>query len=275
MNLSAAYIQMVKTFSPFLFLILLLVGCKTNPPQQESLPIATEDPMANIEDSEAKELLEKALESMGGLDAWNSIETLSFQKEFTLYKEDGAIEQSTLQGHTYQFIPETFIRIEWSQDDAEQEITYDGAKVKKTINGTPDTRSSPSSIESALFSSTFVASLPYNLLDEGVSLSYLGKDTLDTEQAVEVLQAVYDPNNHANHTTKDIWKLYFDQESYKLVGYMVQHADHYSYVINLNDTTVQGFTFVKDRESYRVDSLGNRLYLRADYSYSNYRLTQE
>ena len=264
--------QLPKFILFYLLPFLFVFGCKTTPPKQDSLATAQEDRLAYIEDSEVKDLLEKAMESMGGLEEWNSLSKLSFQKEFTLYAEDGAVEQSTFQGHSYQFLPETHIRIEWSQDDAEQELTYDGQEVKKTMNGSPDTRSSVSALENTLFSSTFVANLPYNMLDEGVALTYLGKDTLDTEQIVEVLQAVYNPGEHSHHTTPDTWKLFFDQESYKLVGYMVQHADHYSYVINLTDTLVQGFTFVKDRESYRVDSLGNRLYLRADYAYSHYRV---
>ena len=264
--------QFSKHHSFCLLLFLIGFGCKTNPPNQDALAVVSEDPMASIQDLEAKNLLEKAIESMGGWEAWNSLAKLSFQKEFTLYREDGSVEQSTFQGHSYQFLPDTYIRIEWSQDDAEQELSYDGKQVKKTINGTIDPKSSNASLENALFSSTFVASLPYNMLDEGVELSYLGRDTLDTEQIVEVLQAVYDPDQHSNHTTQDTWKLFFDQQDHKLVGYMVKHADHYSYVINLTDTVVQGFTFVKDRESYRVDSLGNRLYIRADYSYSNYQV---
>ena len=56
------------------------------------------------------------------------------------------------------------------------------------------------------------------------------------------------------------------------VAYMVQHADHYSYVENQSFHEVEGFLLPKTRKSYRVDQDRNILYLRADYAYDDYTL---
>ena len=252
---------------------LLLFSCAnpTEGPQQAS-PEPPKDPYAHIQDTAVRDLLQKSIESMGGLEAWSELSVLTFQKYFALYREDGSTEQAVIQQHSYRFQPNPVIRITWGGADGEKAVVYEGGDIYKTVEGKKDTTASMASLENTIFSSTFVMALPYNMLDPGAELSYLGKDTLDTEQVVEVLQAVYNPDVHENHTTPDTWNLYFDSSSYKLVAYQVQHADHYSYVINLSDTLVDGFTFVQDRESYRVDSLRNRLYLRAKYAYSEYRV---
>ena len=253
------------------FLIAILWACSPTSEKKTQQEISI-DPLAHITDAEVKGLLEKSMTAMGGLEAWKNISQLSFDKYFALYAEDGSTEMEVDQRHSYQYKPSPLIQIAWGAGDNLQEIRYDGESMGKTKGGENDTSATPSSLEATVFSSTFVVGLPYNMLDEGAQLSYLGKDTLDTEQAVEVLQAVYSPDTYEHHTTPDIWHLYFDQESYKLVGYRVQHADHYSYVINLSDTIVDGFTFVKERESYRIDSLRNRLYLRAKYAYKEWKI---
>ena len=253
------------------FLMANLWAC--TPVAESQAPQETQaDPWSHISDTQVRDLLEKSMAAMGGLEAWKKISQLSFDKYFALYAEDGSTEMEVDQRHSYQYKPSPLIQIAWGAGDNLQEIRYDGESLSKTKGGVKDTSATRSTLEATVFSSTFVVGLPYNMLDEGAQLSYLGKDTLDTEQAVEVLQAVYSPDTYAHHTTPDIWHLYFDQESAKLVGYRVQHADHYSYVINLSDTIVDGFTFVKERESYRVDSLRNRLYLRAKYAYKEWKI---
>ena len=251
---------------------LLLFSCNGPVESQQAQPQTPPDPFEHIQDIDVQTLLKKSIASMGGLEAWSEISVLSFQKYFALYREDGSTEQEVVQRHTYRFEPNPVIRITWEDGEEEIAVIYEEGNIYKTIGGVKDTTASLSSLENTIFSSTFVMALPYNMLDPGAELSYVGKDTLDTGQAVEVLQAVYNPDVHENHTTPDTWNLYFDSTSSKLVAYQVQHADHYSYVINLADTLVDGFTFVQDRESYRADSLGNRLYLRAKYAYSEYRV---
>lgn len=252
---------------------LLLFSCTSSTEStQQTSSEPPKDPYEHLQDVAVKGLLQKSIASMGGLEAWSELSVLRFQKYVALYREDGSIEQEVIQEHSYRFQPNPVIRITWGKGAEVAAVVYEGGDIYKTVGGKKDTTASMSSLENTIFSSTFVMALPYNMLDPGAELSYKGKDTLDTGQAVEVLQAVYNPDVHENHTTPDTWNLYLDEGSRKLVAYQVQHADHYSYVINLSDTLVDGFTFVKERESFRVDSLRNRLYLRAKYAYSEYQV---
>ena len=114
--------------------------------------------------------------------------------------------------------------------------------------------------------------IPFKLLDKGVVLSYEGIDTLRTGKTVHVVKAAYNPSTHDNHSKPDIWWHYFDENDYRQWGYMVQHADHFSYIENLSFISSNDFFLTETRKSYRVDSLRNILYLRAEYGYSDYVL---
>ena len=95
---------------------------------------------------------------------------------------------------------------------------------------------------------------------------------MDTGQVVDVLQVSYSPEQHANHSSADTWHFYFDQENQNVVANFIESPDHFSLVENTSFQRIGGTLFYKDRKSYRVDSLGNKLYLRAAYTYENFRV---
>lgn len=230
-------------------------------------PEPTIDPYLHIADPEARSLLERAMETAGGLDRWRAKELLLFRKDFALYDETGAVERSVVETHDYRYRPEEVIRIRWQQDSAVHEIAYRQNQVIKTIDGRPDTGASSESLRNTVLSATYVVSIPFKLLDEGVELTYLGRDTLEDGQAVQVIRGVFNPEEHENHSTPDIWWYYFDAENHRLAAYMVKHADHHSYVKNEDYLMLDGFLFPRVRKSYRVDSERKILYLRAAYVY--------
>lgn len=250
---------------------LFIIAC-AQPESHQETTVVSQDPFAKITDQEAREVLQKAMEAMGGLDRWKSKQELSFNKDFKLFREDGSVENDVLQYHNYTYGTNPSVSIEWSKDDSEHAIHRKEGKVSKTINGTEDSEANLQSITNTVLSSVFVVEIPYKLLDPGAVISYAGIDTLDKGQIVDVVQVVYDPEAHSNHSTPDIWKLYFDAESSIMLGYMVQHADHFSYVRNLSDTVVDGFTFVKTRDSWRVNEERELLFLRATYAYDGYQI---
>ena len=232
----------------------------------------TSSPFEHLKDAKVRSLIAQTIESAGGLENWKKIETLNFKKYFALYDAEGKTETSVNQVHNYFLNPNQEININWTKNNAQHHLQSKNGQIKKTIDNQLDAIAKQTSLVNTVRSATFVMSIPFNLLDPGVRFEYQGFDTLDQSTVVDVLQAEYNPNQHNNHSTKDIWWLYFNKETHLLEGYMVQHADHFSYVKNTKLTKVEGFTFPEIRKSWRVTKNRDILYLRADYVYSDYQL---
>jgi len=77
----------VLRFGFFVLLSILILGCK----QEQKLT--------------AQYIVERSIEAHGGMDNWNSIKSLQFQKEVILYEADGTIETETNQFQTFEFSP--------------------------------------------------------------------------------------------------------------------------------------------------------------------------
>ena len=259
-----------NAFPPLTLLLFIaaLQACQQN--EEKTAPPS--GPYAHIQDAQARELLRKGIERAGGLEAWNDIRELHFEKYYVLYDSSGTVENEARQTHDYLFQPEEQVNISWIAYGAQHQMVYRDEQVIKMVDGEVDTSANPQSLLNNVLSATFVITIPFKLLDKGTELRYLGLDTLEDDQIVEVLQATYNPDEYDHHSTPDVWHHYFDREDYKLVAYMVQHADHYSYVKNLSYTSAGGFIFPKERNSYRVDSARSILYLRAEYEYTDYEV---
>ncbi|MEM8887188.1 MAG: hypothetical protein AAGD28_04305 [Bacteroidota bacterium] len=234
---------------------------------EEELP----DPFASIDDAKAKELLMKAMEGAGGLEKWESLSEISFDKHFALFKEDGAVEMDRNQ--TY--IQRNRKTEEGLGLDKEKDVVYQLGPDLIQISGDVNPQADAQAIENSVLSASFVISIPFKLLDEGAELSYDGTDQLEDGREVEVLKVVYKPDEYSNLSTADIWWHYFDAKTYKHLAYMVQHADHVSYVENTGLTEAGGIVFPLTRKSWRVNENREKLWLRADYEYSNYTVNGE
>lgn len=246
------------------FMLFLFPAC-----QEEK---ETPSSFAHIKDEKVKTLLTKSMQRTGGLENWESINKLHFKKYFALYDSLGNTENSVNQIHQHTYYPDQDIYINWKKDSSTYQIHSLNENVKRTIDGKLDSNATKTSLINTIRSATFVMSIPFNLLDPGVVFEYKGFDTLEDGKEVEVLQADYDPQKHNNHSTKDIWWFYFDKDEHHLIGYMVQHADHYSYVKNLSFEKINGFIFPKVRKSWRVNKNREILYLRAEYEYSDFKI---
>lgn len=231
-------------------------------------------PLEKIKDEKVKTLLEKTFTKTGGLDNWRNKKSIQFKKYFALFDSLGNTEMSVNQIHEYNYFPNEVINIRWTKENEKHLLQSQNGKITKTINGQPDSKAKPTSLKNTVLSSTFVVNIPFNLLDEGIVFEYEGIDTLEDETIVEVLRADFNPEAYNNHSTKDTWWYYFDKNEHHLVGYMVRHADHISYVKNLSFTEVNGFTFPVERKSWRVNKNREKLYLRAEYKYSDYLIEQ-
>ncbi|MDE0600085.1 MAG: hypothetical protein OSB51_13050 [Dokdonia donghaensis] len=129
-------------------------------------------------------------------------------------------------------------------------------------DGTLDTSVSRKALQNKLYAATFVLGLPYTLDTDSSAKTYLGITDFQGKQAHELKVTFQDGT--------DTWYLYYDESTLDWLGYWVQTSDHYSLVINEEMINKKGFTLSRKRKSYRTDAQKNRLYLRADYEYSNY-----
>ena len=213
----------------------------------------------------AKQIMEDTVEVYGGLDAWNSIEQLSFDKKVTLFLEDGSIQADTDQFQLFQF-QKPFGKIEWEDDGDEHQIFYEKDKIVKIVNDTlVDDNNITSSANRAFFASEFVIKQPFDLLRNDVLLT-LENDTIINNNSCHIISVAY--KNEAPNA--DRWYYIIDKETSMIVANKVVLTDHTSWVENLTYDTSTDFKFNAHRKSYRLNKAGEKTYLRAEYFYSNY-----
>jgi len=248
---------------PFLFILVTLASsCQETNNKQN-----TGD---HITDTKAKEVILKSIERHGGLAKWQAKKKLNYTKDFALFTSDGSQESFTKQKHDYNFkIDEFLIRTE-TKDKTILLKKFEDLFVK-TVNGEEST--DPQEKHQKSFNtSMYVVSMPFKLLDPGVDLKYEGTEKIDSGKETHVIKAVYDTGKNKNHSTDDTWWYYFDIEDYTLVANKVITHDHSAIVDNLSFIESGGILFNGHRKSYRLDSLGKKDYLRAEYFYENYQL---
>ncbi len=245
------------TFIVALYAVILLLAC-----QDKKKKV--------VEYSTLDQVIDNCIAAHGGLQAWHDIQELIYSKSFDLMLADGSVEKSFAQDHEYIY-DAGLIKIESLQgEDTVVNLQVSG-EYSRFINGEA-ADVSQEAIHKAVQTSLYVIGLPFKLRDPGVSLEYQGLDTLDTGYACHVVQASYDSDDNSNHTTSDVWKFYIDQHDWLVRANWVQSSDHANIVDNIDFIDIEGFKMYGKRESYRLDSLGAKDYLRASYTYGDYRI---
>ena len=107
------------------------------------------------------------------------------------------------------------------------------------------------------------------MLDPGIELTYLGVDTLDNREPVDVVKAYYGSKED------DIWWFYFDQENHVLLATLIYHAPTYAFVVNEEIVEVDGFLWNTRRTTYRTDSQRNIKFIRAKFEYELPKLVRK
>jgi len=263
------YIKLCLIFS------IVINACK-----QDVIPT---DRFAHISDDNAREIIRSSIAHAGGIDKWESIKQLKYTKDFSLLLDDGTVEKSYEQVHNYNYDP-IHLDIRSKENGDLIHTQFLDGKYSRTKNGEsldfPYSRNKngesldvPSeNLIKAMNTSTYVIGMPFKLLDPGVEISYEGELFLENETLVDVIKVSYDPVKNKNHSTADVWKYYFDKEDRKIVGNWVNAGDHANVIENLSYVRVGGILFNKERKSYRLDSLGKKEFVRADYFYDNYEV---
>lgn len=236
----------VIRFGFFVSLVLSLFSCKN-------------------EEISANTIIENTVEAYGGEEKWESIKQLSFDKEVTLFLEDGSIERGTNQFQLYQF-NDAFGKIEWEENEIEHQIVFEKNKISKIENDSMlDSKDELYKAERAFFASEFVIKQPFDLLRDDVILVRENDTVID---AVDCFVISVRYKNEAPDA--DRWNYIIDKSSYSIVANKVVLKDHTSWVENLTFNTDTDFKFNAHRKSYRLNEKGEKTYLRAEYFYSNY-----
>jgi len=241
--------------------ILFLISCSTTKNVD----------LNHIQDQKAKEVIEKAMVAAGGLKNWLNKDKLKFRKWTKLYFEDGNVESDNTKIHVY--TPKEIL-INWDEEDAKHILKADiqDKNYIKYENGVKVKPKSGMPLKNGLIAGEFVINIPFNLKDPGAKISYEGETTLRNGNRVHVVRAEYNGEQYENHTTSDIWWHFFDVKSFISRGYKVKHLDHISLIENESYQTENGFTFPKERKSYRANDQGEVLYLRAEYLYDHFEV---
>jgi hypothetical protein len=252
--------------SHLLLLLFLAISC--TPATEDTAKQV--DRYEQIADEKAREIIRASIEHAGGMERWEQMQQLRYTKDFSLLLESGEVEKSYEQVHDYQYNP-MVIDIQSQENGQLIHTLLQEGVYSRTIDG-ESADLSQDVLAKAVNTSTYVVGMPFKLLDPGVDITYEGGTQMEDGRMVDVIRVSYDADQHDNHSTTDVWKYYFDKEDRKIVANWVKTSDHFSLVENVSFVRAGGILFNKERKSYRVDSLGQRLWLRAEYVYDNYEV---
>jgi hypothetical protein len=214
------------------------------------------------------QIIEKSIKAHGGLESWQKIKQLSFDKETTLFNEDGSIELKTEQFQLFQFGTKLFGKIEWQNNGNDISIIYDDEKISKSINDSVvDSESELVKASNAFWAAYYVACKPFDLISENTKLVLSGEIDFEGKRCYVI--SVFYKNDEID---ADRWSYIIDAESYKVVANKVVLKDHTSWVENLTFDTSTPLIFNAHRKSYRLNEVGEKTYLRAEYFYSNFKV---
>ena len=245
----------------------LLIGCASTK--------ASLDPYAHIADKKVVAILKQSFATLGGLENWQNKKELHYQKLTRNLKESGETESEVFQSHDYYYGDQASINISWIEDDDEaHKIKSVANQAIKYFDDIQDRTADQATLNNSITVSLFVINVPFKMIDKGVELSYEGKETLEDGQEVDVIKAVYNADDNPHHTKSDLWWYYFDTKDARMVGYFIFHDGHFSYIKNLDYTTVSGFLLPTKRGSYLVDENRQILRKKVDYEYLNWQVVK-
>lgn len=234
----------------FFFLALSFLRCSEK----------TVAPLKHIPDSQAREVLAKAIELSGGWKNRMAPDSVFYTKRSILYDPSGSVESDQTQLHKYQLKPSFAASIIWEAEDGQHEVLFKNNRASETVNGQP-TGAAEEALKKLVHGAFYVFFMPFNLLDQQATLTFTGTATLPNHTPVHVISAVYPEG--------DDWEYYFDKKTGSFAANRVRHGDDYALIFNEKFTTSGGLRFHTYRTSYRVDSLMNIQYRRGEFFYEN------
>ncbi|MEM9362154.1 MAG: DUF6503 family protein [Bacteroidota bacterium] len=256
---------MKKRTAPSLLMLCICSGlCMFCKPKGEEINVVTP------EQPTALQVVHKGIETSGKMEKWKNIGSLQYTKKSRLLLENGEVESDVTQLHHYTYRPNKSVRISWAVDKDSFLIVHTDSTSQKFKNDSLVDHGA--SVKSSVNSATYVLGMPFKLLDKGTNLAYDGLKSFNTKDTVHTVNVTYAPDQHKNHSTQDEWWYHFDKNTGAFVGSMVYHEPTYALIENLSMITEKGLTFPEHRKSYRCDADGNKVFLRAEFWYSDYSI---
>ena len=225
--------------------------------------------MDHIKDPEVKRVLQAACDAHGGMDQYHMVDSVIYEKRSVLYLPDGGVESDVTQHHAYQLYPTLTGKISWQDSLGAHVINYSEEDPHRTLDG-KRTDHTPDAVAKSFMGSYFVLFIPYKMADPQVDLRYEGVTTIDDIEH-DILAAHYAPEQHANHSTDDVWRLYASKKDGSIVSNLVHHPPTFAYIENKeynDDHPLRMNTF---RQTWRTDKGRSKEYLRGEFWYWDYR----
>lgn len=245
----------MKNILCLILLLFLILSCK----EQDSLKPAS--------GSTAEIYLDTALASSGGFERWKKITKLSFVKKTRMFLPDSTIEFEALQRQTYSLHPEFRGEIEYLSDSLERRIIQTGNEVEYFEKGVKITEQEK--IEKArtnIRTQFYVIGLPYKLKDKGPRFVRVAEEELADGRLVNGLYL--EQRKSLGNNKDENWWVYFDKSNDQMLGYLIEHDNRFSYILNDSTKIVNEFPFPVERRSIAMNNERKNPYLRADYEYS-------
>lgn len=220
-------------------------GDSSEEPEQEMV-----SPFDQLPDSEAGDIVRKAIEWAGGWEKWAGKKTLSYTKITQYYDSTGTMEREARQLHQYQLHPQIKMNISWVEDQDRYTIINNGQQAWKLKNDKALTEKSDVNHGwNSSFGSQYVMCMPFKLADPGTVLDYEGLDTLANGEIVHSIKTTYE-EGAGSAAGMHTWWYYFDQETYRPVANFLDYGNGYSYTQYEAFTEVDGIQLNQERKSY-------------------------
>ena len=250
----------------FIYVVLILstvFSCQTD--TQSIINTPTVSPMERLPQNEAGETVRKAIEFVGGWEAWGNKKTFSFYKNITHVDSSGQVERSQKQLHQYQLYPQFKARMSWEDKGNQYVIINNGEEAKKYENGEEMTDdNSKNQAWNSSYGSNFVISMPFKLTDPGVILTYEGIDSTTLKKRVHSLKVEYE-KGAGSTGGMHIWWYYFDEKNYDLAANFLDYGNGYSLTTYETFRPVGGIRIHEKRFSHIADAAKNIVQKRTIY----------
>ncbi len=235
-------------------------------------PFADSGSLDRLPKDGAGEVVRRAIEYAGGIDAWEGVRALEFRKTTIRFRPDRSEERRRVELHRYRLRPFA-VRIEWTEGGKSFVLVNDGRQAWKLVDGQAATSvDDRNQARNATFGSHYVFNMPFKLTDPGVHLEHTGKRALPNGKAAEAIRVTYDKgagDAGGLHT----WVYLFDPGSGRLVAnHLTYDASKYDYTEYLDDRAVGPLRLSTRRYGYDADARGKKGPKRSEIVYEGIRV---
>ncbi|UZD22725.1 hypothetical protein PBT90_04735 [Algoriphagus halophytocola] len=238
-------------YLPIFTLVFLIFSCQANSEKQ------------------AQEYILQAIDAHELDGNWDKVSAVKFKKHTRFLDEKGTVESEMEQWVEFRLKPYFEGRLSWEKDSISHVANFNGSKMSYQMGENEIQNQGFLKSKRAEIHAAFCAfGQPWRLLDENVHPAFEGQKVLSDGQTVDAIRVYFIPDS-------DVWWFYFDPESKSIIGYEKHTENQNSLVENVSYQEAAGLNLVHKQKVYKVDEVGRKLFLQAEYQYSDYQVTYE